>query len=103
MTITSPERVQLYQVTSGNGVRSTGDQQSQQRFLNEVNYVEYFAKKLGDCLGMRSLELGLVEDSEGQTAFYYHDNGSGGPVVNGFFSNSRKPLSRIVEDLRAEH
>ena len=101
--VATAEPTQLYQVTSGDNVRSTGDQQSQQRFLNEVKYVEYYAKLIGECLGMKTLELGVVEDADAQTAFRYVPSPDGqGSVVNGFLSHTRKPLTRLVQQLRAE-
>jgi len=97
------EPTQLYQVVSGESVRGTGDQTAQQRFLNEVKYLEYYAKLIGECLGMKTLELGVVEDAETQTAFCYVAGRDGEEsTVNGFLSSKRKPLSRIVEQLRQE-
>jgi len=101
--VATAEPTQLYQVVDGDSVRSTSDQQSQQRFLNEVKYVEYYAKLIGDCLGMKTLELGVVEDADAQTAFRYVTGPDGvTPVVNGFLSHTRKPLTRLVQQLRAD-
>ncbi len=101
---TDTQAVPLFQVLSGHSVRGTGDAEEQQRFYNEVQYVDYFAKRIGECLGMRSLELGVVEDADSQTAFFYTPGASGqGSVVNGFVTNTRRPLSKLISTLRGEH
>jgi hypothetical protein len=101
---TDTQSVPLFQVLSGQSVRGTGDPEQQQRFYNEVQYVDYFAKRIGECLGMRSLELGVVEDSDSQTAFYYSPGTGGqGSVVNGFVTTTRRPLSKLIATLRGEH
>jgi hypothetical protein len=104
MSATDSQAVPLFQVLSGNSVRGTGDAEQQQRFYNEVQYVDYFAKRIGECLGMRSLELGVVEDANSQTAFFYA-KGTGGQatVVNGFVTTTRRPLGRLISTLRGEH
>ncbi len=97
------QRGPLFQVTSGTNVRGTGDADEQQRFLNEVRYVDHFSKLIGTCLGMRSVELAVVEDAESQTAFYYAPAAEGGSSVNGFVSGTRRPLGQVVDELRREH
>jgi hypothetical protein len=104
MVTNAPDPSQLYQVVAGDIVRGTGDQVSQQRFLNEVKYADYYAKLIGECLGMRTLELGVVEDSESQSAFYYVPGPEGeDSVVNGFLSTGRRPLTRVIDELRGDH
>lgn len=105
MSTTTSEPVELYQVVGGNEVRGTGNKQSQQRFLNEVMYVDYYAKQIGECLGMRTLELGVVEDADTQTAFFYAPSGNekDGPAVNGFITSAKRPLSKIIEELHREN
>lgn len=96
-------RAPLFQVTDGSQVRGTGTTDEQQRFLNEVRYVDHFGKLIGNCLGMRSMELAVVEDADSQTAFFYAPAGDGGATVNGFVSTTRRPLGQLVDSLRQEH
>ncbi|MES2737589.1 MAG: hypothetical protein V4672_14800 [Verrucomicrobiota bacterium] len=71
-----------------------GDAESAQRFASEVKYVTYFAQKLADTLGMRQLQLGIVEDREGQTAFHHSASGWHGVV-----SSNRRSLKQVRDSL----
>jgi hypothetical protein len=103
MASTETQSIPLFQVLAGNTVRGTGDPEQQQRFFNEVQYVEYYAKRIGESLGMRSLDVGMVEDAESQTAFCYAPGTGGqGVVVNGFVTKTRRPLSKLIAILRDE-
>ena len=104
MAASDTQSVPLFQVMSTDSVRGTGEPEQQQRFLNEVNYASYYANRIADCLGMRVLELGVVEDADSQTAFYVvPGRGGQAPIVNGFTTTTRRPLSTLVETLRSEH
>lgn len=52
----------------GRETLSGGDAESAQRFAGEVRYVSYFTDKLAETLGMRRLELAIIEDRDGQTS-----------------------------------
>ncbi len=71
-----------------------GDAESAQRFGSEVKYVTFFAQKLGEILGMHQLQLGVVEDREGQTAFASSASGWHGVV-----SSNRRSLKQVRESL----
>jgi hypothetical protein len=73
---------------------SGGDSESSQRFASEVKYVSYYAQKLAETLGMHQLQLGIVEDREGQTAFHSSANGWHGVV-----SSNRRSLKQVKESL----
>ena len=73
-------------------VSGGSDSESAQRFGSEVKYVSYFATKLTEILGMHQLQLGVVEDREGQTAFAASSNGWHGSV-----SSNRKSLKQLRE------
>lgn len=73
---------------------SGGDAESAQRFGSEVKYVTYFAHRLTEILGMHQLQLGVVEDREGQTAFASSVNGWHGVV-----SSNRRSLRQVRESL----
>lgn len=70
------------------------DSESAQRFGSEVKYITYFAQRLADILGMHELQLGVVEDREGQTAFSLAANGWHGAV-----SSNRKSLKQLRDSL----
>lgn len=70
------------------------DSESAQRFASEVKYVTYFATKLTEILGMHQLQLGVVEDREGQTTFASSPQGWHGAV-----STNRKSLKQLRESL----
>lgn len=104
MVTSETQSVPLFQVLAGQSVRGTGDPDQQQRFYNEVQYVDYYAKRIGESLGMRSLELGVVEDADSQTAFFYSPPAVGqGPVVNGFVTTTRRSLGKLIATLRLDH
>ena len=72
---------------------SGGDAESAQRFAGEV---KYFADKLAETLGMRSLEIAIVEDREGQTAISAgHQPGNWHGVV----SSNRRSIKQVRESL----
>lgn len=71
-----------------------GDQETAQRFGSEVKYVTYFAQRLAESLGMRQLQLGIVEDREGQTAFVSSSSGWHGSV-----SSNRRSLRQLCDSL----
>lgn len=73
---------------------SGGDAESSQRFASEVKYVTYYAQKLAETLGMHQLQMGIVEDREGQTAFHSSANGWHGVV-----SSNRRSLKQVKESL----
>ncbi|MEN3941164.1 hypothetical protein WJU23_07715 [Prosthecobacter sp. SYSU 5D2] len=73
---------------------SGGDAESSQRFASEVKYITFYAHKLAETLGMHQLQLGIVEDREGQTAFHSSANGWHGVV-----SSNRRSLKQIKESL----
>jgi len=73
---------------------SGGDQESAQRFGSEVKYVSYYAQRLAEVLGMHQLQLGVVEDREGQTSFAASANGWQGAI-----SSNRRSLRQVRDSL----
>ena len=51
----------LFRIAPGQIVHATSDLLDSQRFLRDVDYLSHFAGKLGACLGMRRIELGLID------------------------------------------
>lgn len=80
---------------SGKDTLSGGEPDSAQRFASEVKYVSYFGQRLAETLGMRQLQLGIVEDREGQTAFRSSSSGWHGAV-----SSNRRSLWQVRESLQ---
>lgn len=78
----------------GREVVSGGDGESTQRFSSEVKYVAYYAQRLAETLGMHQLQLGIVEDREGQTAFHASATGWHGVV-----SSNRRSLKQVKDSL----
>ena len=100
MESTTKEKLQLFQVVAGHQTRSSDEGASSQRFLQDVKYADYFAKRIGECLGMRRIDLGVVEDAETQSAFVYASGpGGDGSVVNGLVTAKPKRFSALVEEL----
>ncbi len=73
---------------------SGGDSESAQRFGSEVKFVTWYAQRLAEILGMHQLQLGIVEDREGQTAFASSSNGWHGVV-----SGNRRSVRQVCESL----
>lgn len=63
-----------------------------QRFTREVDYAEHYARKLAETLGLHQLEMGVVEDGEGQTAFHATPTGWQGVV-----SCNRRSIKQVRE------
>lgn len=75
---------------------SGGDAESSQRFAGEVKYVGYFADKLAETLGMRRLEMAIVEDREGQTSI---STGQQTGSWHGVVSSNRRSIKQVREAL----
>lgn len=88
----------LIKMETENGRESVsgGDSESAQRFMGEVKYVGYFAEKLAETLGMRRLELAIVEDREGQT---WLSSGQQDGHWHGSVSGSRRSIKQVREML----
>lgn len=65
---------------------------SSQRFTREVEYAAHFAGRLSEALGMQRLKMGVVEDGEGQTAFYATPTG-----WQGVMSRNRRSFKQMRE------
>lgn len=75
---------------------SGGDAESSQRFAGEVKYVGYYAAKLAETLGMRRLEMAIVEDREGQTSI---SAGQQAGNWHGAVSSNRRSIKQVRESL----
>ncbi len=75
---------------------SGGDAESAQRFAGEVKYVGYYAEKLAETLGMRRLEVAIVEDREGQTAI---SAGQQDGNWHGSVSGNQRSIKQVRESL----
>lgn len=75
---------------------SGGDTESAQRFAGEVKYVGYFADKLAETLGMRRLEVAIVEDRDGQTSL---SAGQQNGHWHGSVSGNRRSIRQVRETL----
>lgn len=84
------------EISQGRESVSGGDAESSQRFAGEVKYVGYFADKLAETLGMRSLELAIVEDREGQTAI---SAGQQSGNWHGVVTSNRRSIKQVRESL----
>jgi hypothetical protein len=79
----------------GRETLSGGDAESAQRFAGEVKYVGYFTDKLAETLGMRRLEVAIVEDRDGQTAISSTQPGK----WHGSVSSHRRSIKQVREAL----
>ena len=68
------------------------DPQVGSRFVSEIHFANYFARKLADTLAMQQLEVGVVEDRDSQTAFTYSAVDS---RWHGFITSQRLSLDEI--------
>ena len=92
---TDPNLITM-ELSEGRESVSGGDAESSQRFAGEVKYVGYYAAKLASTLGMRSLELAIVEDREGQTAI---SAGRQDGNWHGVVSSNRRSIKQVRESL----
>lgn len=79
----------------GRETLSGGDAESAQRFAGEVKYVGYFTNKLAETLGMRRLEVAIVEDRDGQTSICAAQHGN----WHGAVSSHRRSIKQVREAL----
>lgn len=79
----------------GQEVLTGVDAETNQRFAGEVKYVNYFAQRLAEVLNMHTLEMGVIDDREGQTAF--HATAGGG--WHGVMGKDRRSFKQAKEAL----
>ena len=82
--------------SQGRETLSGGDTESAQRFAGEVKYVGYFSEKLAETLGMRRLEIAIVEDRDGQTSI---STGEQAGHWHGMISSNRRSIKQVRESL----
>jgi hypothetical protein len=82
--------------SQGREILTGGDTESAQRFAGEVKYVSYFAEKLAETLGMRRLEIAIVEDREGQTSI---STGEKDGNWHGMISSNRRSIKQVRESM----
>lgn len=58
-------------LTPGQEGVAGADPETGNRFINEIHYATYFARRLSDTLAMSKLEIGVIEDRDAQTAFTF--------------------------------
>jgi len=75
---------------------SGGDPESAQRFAGEVNYVSYYAARLAETLGMRRLQVAILEDREGQAVMCAEQQDDN---WHGTISSSRRSIKQVLESL----
>lgn len=75
---------------------SGGDPESAQRFAGEVKYVSYYTDTLAETLGMRRLEVAIVEDREGQTSISAAQQPGS---WHGAVSSHRRSIKHVRESL----
>ena len=75
---------------------SGGDAESAQRFAGEVKYVSYYTDRLAETLGMRRLEMAIVEDREGQTSISAAQQPGS---WHGAVSSHRRSIKHVRESL----
>lgn len=71
------------------------DPEAGQRFVSEIHFANFYARKIADILAMQRLEIGVVEDRDFQTGFTYSH---GDQRWHGFISSHRLPY----DDARTE-
>lgn len=47
------------------------DPEAGQRFVSEIHFANFYARKLADVLAMQRLDMGVVEDRDFQTGFTF--------------------------------
>ena len=89
----APIRLERHQ---GRETVSGGDPEAAQRFAGEVNYVSYYAARLAETLGMRRLEVAILEDREGQASMSV---GQQAGSWHGAISSNRRSIKQVLESL----
>lgn len=84
------------ETVNGQEQLSGGEPEAAQRFAGEVNYVNYYAARLAETLGMRRLEVCILEDREGQTSL-----AAGGQPGSwrGSIQTTRRSIKQVLESL----
>ncbi len=62
------------------------DPEAGQRFVSEIHFANFYARKIADILAMQRLEIGVVEDRDFQTGFTFSN---GDQRWHGFISSHR--------------
>jgi hypothetical protein len=58
-------------LTPGREGVAGADPEAGQRFISEIHFANFYARKLADVMAMQRLEIGIVEDRDFQTGFTF--------------------------------
>jgi hypothetical protein len=75
---------------------SGGDAENAQRFSGETRYVSYYAARIAETLGMRRLEVCILEDRDGQTSMLAGQQSGG---WRGSIQPVRRSIKQVLESL----
>ncbi|MBE7495092.1 MAG: hypothetical protein HS117_09115 [Verrucomicrobiaceae bacterium] len=75
---------------------SGSDAENAQRFSGEVRYASYYAARLAETLGMRRLEVCILEDRDGQTSLAA---GQQAGSWHGSIQPARRSIKQVLESL----
>lgn len=75
---------------------SGGDAENGPRFAGEVHYIQYYADRLAETLGMRRLEACILEDRDGQTSIAA--TAQVGSWI-GSIQSTRRSIKQVLESL----
>ncbi len=84
------------EIVNGRDQLSGGDAENAPRFAGEVHYIQYYADRLAETLGMRRLEACILEDREGQTAIAATAQASS---WIGSIQPTRRSIKQVLESL----
>jgi hypothetical protein len=98
--ITSPRAApstDLIRLETVNGQEQlSGEPENAPRFAGEVHYVSYYAARLAETLGMRRLEVCILEDRDGQTSMAA---GNQPGSWRGTIQTTRRSIKQVLESL----
>ena len=86
---------QQIRLSEDNTVLDAPDEETGERFANEVAFLEHFVPRLGRVLKMKSIRFGVIEDSDDQVAFRFVKDTA---EIDGVINDPALSLSEFISE-----
>jgi len=90
---------EVFQVLPGDVVKGVSRPSEAQRLLNELRYLEFYAREIGEALSSGSVEVMALEDSNTQSGFRRVTGTGNETIFYGVSRLGRRRLSHLRREL----
>ncbi len=85
---------------AGDRVASSATAEDAENFREEIDYLHYFVVRLGEDLGMHTVDYGAFIEGESRVGFRFNkSHGVQTSEINGIVSTAKMPMKQLLEEL----